>query len=279
MSDQAESYEDDAIEVDTEETLEVQPEVTAEEIDDSVENDLEEELEEIEFNGKKYAVDKDMKDAFMRQDDYTRKTQEVAEQRRALEQAQMAFQQHAQIQQQNLQAYSHLAAMDSQLEQYQNVDWQALSNEDPVQAQQAFFQYNQLKDARNQAAEGIRQREQYALHQQQENLARLSEQGKETLQREIPNWSSELAGKLSKSGIEHYGFTDAEMSSVLDPRMVKVLHDAFQYRQMMTKAKAKPTAPDVKPVKSLKGKGPSRKDPSKMNTAEWMEWRNSQVRA
>lgn len=275
-----------AVEPEAEDTYEeVQPEATTEEVTDVdndvdadvTEDDSEEELEEIEFNGKKYAVSKDMKDAFMRQDDYTRKTQEVAETRRQLEQAHKAFQERVEIQQRNLQGYAQVAAIDSQLQQYQQVDWNSLSDEDPVKAQQAYFQYQQLKDTRQAIATQISQAEQTALYERQLQAATYVEQGHEVLAKEIKGWSKELAKDLSKTGIDSYGFTESEMDNVADPRMVKVLHDAYQYRKMMKKAVSKPQAPDVKPVKSIKGKGPARKDPGKMSTAEWMEWRNSQV--
>ena len=39
------------------------------------------EFEEVEYEGKRYALPKELKDAILRQSDYTRKTQELAQQR------------------------------------------------------------------------------------------------------------------------------------------------------------------------------------------------------
>src|SRR5215204_3179929 len=50
-----------------------------------------EELEEIERNGKKYKIPTALKSELLMQQDYTRKTQEVAEQRRAIEAEQQAL--------------------------------------------------------------------------------------------------------------------------------------------------------------------------------------------
>ena len=47
--------------------------------------EVEEEAEEVDFEGKKYLVAKELKDALLRQSDYTRKTQEVAETRKQIE--------------------------------------------------------------------------------------------------------------------------------------------------------------------------------------------------
>jgi hypothetical protein len=253
-------------------------ELASDDADDESDEGEAEDFDEIEYEGKKYAVPKELKDAFLRQGDYTRKTQEVAEQRKALEEQQASFQQAAQLQQANLQAYAQLSALDGQLQQYGQVDWQKYSESDPVQAQQAWFQYQALKDQRSNIAGQISQHEQMTLQQQREMTAKQLEKGKQVLAAEIPNWSADLGKELSKVGVDAYGFQPEEMQQVIDPRMVKVLHDAAQYRKIMTKAKAKPNAsPDAKPVRSVKGKSPARKDPSKMTTEEWMAWRNKQV--
>ena len=49
------------------------------------------ELEEVEHEGKKYQIPKPLKGALLMQADYTRKTQEVAEQRRAVEEQQRQY--------------------------------------------------------------------------------------------------------------------------------------------------------------------------------------------
>ena len=45
------------------------------------ESEPEDDTEEVDYEGKKYRVPKDIKDALLRQSDYTRKTQELAEHR------------------------------------------------------------------------------------------------------------------------------------------------------------------------------------------------------
>lgn len=279
MDDQANEAVVDETEVsaDAEEYTEesqAEPELEADEAEESEDG---EGYEELDFEGKKYAVPKELKDSFLRQSDYTRKTQEVAEQRKALEAQAAQIQQAAATQQQNLQAYAGLAALDGQLQQYSQVDWQKYSEDDPVQAQQAWFQYQTLKDQRMNLAGQISQHEQMTLQQRQHAVATQLEKGREVLSAEIPNWSGDLAKNLSKAGVENYGFSAEEISQVMDPRMVKVLHDAYQYRQIMSKAKAKPKAPEAQPIRSVKGRGASRKNPDKMSTEEWMAWRNKQV--
>ena len=75
--------------------------------------------------------------------------------------------------------------------------------------------------------------------------------GKEILAKEIPNWSPETNQALLSTGRD-YGFSDAELNSIVDPRHVKVLHDAMQWRKLqqkdsIVKKKVSSAKPVVKP--------------------------------
>lgn len=198
-------------------------------------DDAEPELIDVEFEGKQYKVPPELKDALLMRKDYTTKTQEVAEQRKQLEAERTHFHQSAALQQQNIQDYAKLFSLDNQIEAYANVNWSELINNDPVEAQKHQMHLTQLKDQRNQLAQGItyrqQQQQQMTLQQQHE----LVQRGAAQLAREIPNWGTELKQALSKTGVESYGFSADELEGLTDPRMVKVLHDAHQYRALKAK--------------------------------------------
>src|SRR3954468_9858746 len=82
-----------------------------------------EDLEDIELEGKQYRVPKDLKDGYLRQADYTRKTQEVAEQRKAVEEREKAFQDQARLHQEHIKDVAKLVTLDEQIEKYQKYDW------------------------------------------------------------------------------------------------------------------------------------------------------------
>lgn len=238
-----------------------------------------EETEEVEHDGKKFRVPKELKPALMMHADYTRKTQEVAETRRALEMQQQQFQQAQHVQRQYIQDYAQLTSIDSQLQALANVNWQQLSQSDPVQAQQLFIQREQLKEARQGLAISLQQKEQMALDQQRQEAARRVKEGQEMLQREIKDWSPELAKTLSEYGVG-VGFSQQELSGVQDPRAVRLLHKAYLYDQMVAKA-AKPAAaqtPAAKPAGQLPaGKSTVQKDPTQMSDKEFDAWRRKQI--
>ena len=235
------------------------------------------EYDEVDYDGKKYSVPKELKDAFLRQSDYTRKTQEVAEQRRAFEEQQAQAAEHFEAMQRNIQSAAQLYQVDEQLKQFGQVDWQAFSDQDPVEAQKAWFKYQELQQAKQGLTQQISQAEQQRQFQTQQAIARQLEEGQKALAREIKGWSPEVAKQLREYG-KTLGYQDQELAAVVDARAVKTLHKAFLYDQMMKQATTKPDAPQPKPVTKVGQKAGSTKDPDKMTSDEWLKWRESSLR-
>ena len=245
---------------------------------DEQEIDAIDEFDEVEYEGKKYSLPKELKDALLRQSDYTRKTQEVAEQRKSIESQQAQIKQAYEVQQRNIQEYSQLIGIDQQIKRYENVDWNAFSDQDPVEAQKAWFQYQQLQQSRNGLANQISQRENQRQVEAQQMSARQIEEGQKVLQREIKGWSPDMAKEI-RSYMISQGASDHDLDGIISPVAVKTMHKAYLYDQMMSKAKQKP-AEETKPtpVTKVGQKAASTKDPDKMSTDEWMKWRESQLR-
>jgi hypothetical protein len=186
--------------------------------------------------------------------DYTKKTQEVAEQRKALEDyaqavkaQEQAFQQQVQLNQALMGDVAQLTAVDQQLAAYNDVNWQQLSDTDFVEAQKLFFTFNQLQTTRANLAQQFEAKQQQFLQAQQQSLAQRIEQGKAVLAKEIPNWSRETSQEIITTG-KDYGFTDDELSAIVDPRHVKVLHDAMQWRKLQSNKAVKNKVAQAKPM-------------------------------
>lgn len=274
----------EAVKVDSEEqTTEAQTSDEVETEEETTETEPEE--VEVEYEGKQYRVPPELKDALLRHLDYTKKTQEVAQTRQEIEQQRAAFEQERtlaaqsyQRQQANLQAYANLAALDGQIKQYESVDWSSLSDQDPVEAQKAFFQYNQLREQRGQLANYVAQAEQQAVQAEQANLQQKLAKTTEYIQKEIPNWSPELEGKLLNLAMET-GFKKEELGiRNLDHRHVKLLYYANIGMEAMKKTNA-PKPANVTPIKTISAtKSGSQVDPEKLSPEEWMKWRNKQIK-
>jgi len=242
-----------------------------------VQPEPEDDSEEVEHEGQKYRLPKALKPLLMMQSDYTRKTQEVAETRRALEERQQQFQQQAQAVQENIRDYARLTALDEQLAQYQQVNWQALEAEDPIRAGQLFRQMSLLRDQRAGLAQQLAAKEQQRSEETQRERAKRLQEAEATLAREIKGWGPDLKAKLAEFS-EKQGFTRAELAGVDDPRVIKILHAAYVGAELLQKqlAAARAAAPQTpaKPVPTVGGKGQgARPDPARMSMDDYAAWR------
>ena len=205
---------------------------------------------EITHNGKpvKLTLDEVLEHA-SKGFDYTQKTQQLADQRKQIEQLAQNVQQQYQLQQATIQETSKLYAMDSALQNYQNVNWDAWMDQDPIEASKGWQKFQMLKSQRDETANSIQQAQAKTQYMTQSQLQQQLAEGAKQLASEIKGWSPELATALKTNGLE-YGFTDSELDQVYDPRMVKVLHDAYQWRQLQAKK------PEVQKRVSLAPKSP-----------------------
>jgi hypothetical protein len=222
-------------------------------------------LEEIEHEGKKYAVPPELKDALLRQADYTRKTQELAQQRQQSE-AEFAEQRsRIEAERANIQAAGRLTAIDDRLAQYQGVDWQQLSQTDPVRAQQEFFAFQQLKDARAGLQSQVMQHESQRAMQEAQAL----QQASEALSREIKGWSPDMAKSLREIA-KGLGASDRELDGIKAPWIVRALHAQKVLAEMTKTAQKAPPPPAAAPVKTVTGGTSAKFDPDKASMADYM---------
>jgi hypothetical protein len=248
------------LEDEAEATEEVESEEATDEPDEEVEEEEQSQDEvpailKLKVNGEDVEKPLDEVVALAQQGlDYTQKTQQVAEQRKELEayaqQIQMqeqAFQQQMQLNNVLIEDVAKITALDQQLNQYSNVNWQELSDNDFVEAQKHFFTYNQLQQERSALVSQFEAKKQQIANQQSQLMADRVAKGKEVLAKEIPGWSQETTQQLVTVGKE-YGFSDAELNSIVDPRHVKVLHDAMQWRKLQQNSTVKKKVSSAKPV-------------------------------
>lgn len=244
---------------------------------DDMEDDAPEETWELEHEGQVYAVPMALKGAFLRQADYTRKTQELAEHRRAVEAERAALAGHQKALRGELSDRGHLAALDHQLEAFEGVDWQSLAQSDPRHAQALWARYQETRELRETYAEAIAGHDHRAeLSAAREAAERMAETGR-TLQTEIDGWSPEVAAKLVDYA-QAFGVTLEELAQAADPRLWKLLHRAYQADQSAegeAAAKAQAVRPAVLVNGAAAGGGGVRDE---LGTREWMARRNEQMR-
>ena len=246
----------------TEETTdEAQPEEEAE----TVEIDPEEKLFEVEetIEGGKKEVRKyslnELKSQRMMQADYQRKTAELARQR---DEVQDKVRQGIEGEKkQYLQALETQQRLVYELvaPELQNVNLDQLAADDPAEYVKVSNKLNKL----NLAIQGIQAEQQKLRDQERERLEKVVlPKAAEELQRDIPNWGADLQRSITRTAMEKYGFTSEELSTVVDPRYIKVLHDAHQFATGSKESETKKQIASKKVVEKPKVLKPGTKQPA-----------------
>lgn len=227
-------------------------------------------FEEVEYEGKKYALPPELKDAILRQADYTRKTQELAQTRQQAEQTFAQQQARIEAERANIQAVARLTALDERLQQYAGVDWDSLSQSNGELAQREFMKYQQLKDSRQQFVAQIQQHESQRAMQEQQETAKQLQEANEALSREIKGWSPDYAQSLREVA-KSLGAKEEQLNGIREPWIVKALHAQKVLAEMTKKAGAAAPAVAAKPVRTISGgNAKATVDPDKMSIEDWM---------
>jgi hypothetical protein len=177
---------------------------------------------------------KEMRDGYQRMQDYHRSIQKVkaqeneltAKEQKAVLAAQAEYVQRLEV---HKQAVSKLAGVKS----LQEIE--ELSRTDPAGAQQEFLRMISV----NQTLQGIESEQRQATENlqasQQEAKQAAIMKTREILENDIPGWGEEMYRKVISTVTKDYGFESKDVEQVYDSRLIKVLHDAYQYRQLKNK--------------------------------------------
>jgi hypothetical protein len=247
--------------------------------------------DEIEYEGGKFRVPKVLKDAFLRQADYTRKTQEVADQRKAHEERERQFGSQVANYNATRKLAGRLDALDEALAQFKNTDWASLYSSNREQFDLLQIQERQLMRARDDAARELQIKVTEAQRAAEADTANRRAKLAENLARDIPGYSTDTASKMEKFGVATYGFSAQEIAATTDARLHRMLHDAMIGREAIAKAakaaaaaKTAEAAEAARPSAQVGSRAPAQrwsptsKAAEQTATDEWMRRRNEQVR-
>ncbi len=204
----------------------------------------------VKLDGKEVSVTLDeLQKGYTRTQDYTRKTQQIAEVRKQVEQETQAVraerQQYAQL----------LGALQAQLQATEpQVDLDRLYHEDPIE----WVRQKEVMRERQEKAYAIQAEQQRlnqisAIEQQQANERQLQLE-RDALLTALPAWKNTKTAKAEKDLVmevaKSVGYSDEDLKSVWDHRMVLLLRDAALYRQMVSKRQGiKPVTNGPRPAK------------------------------
>ena len=268
--------EDESFEEETEEEEEPEGE------EESEETDVEEgeELYTVKVDGTEREVSlNELLNGYSRQSDYTKKTQQLSQERQQMGQLQQQWQQEMIAAQTERQQYiDALGQVVNQsmtgLEEYANIDWETLKEDDPIA-------YVTRRDEFREAQENVRAmqgQQAYAMQQQdaemQNAIQYRTREEMGMLVQKVPEWKDkETRQELTKNLREYatgQGFSPEEISSLIDHRSLIVLMKAQKYDAMQNSdVKSKKLKNKPKVVRS--GTGTTSKATSKSKRAAKMK--------
>lgn len=210
----------------------------------------------IEVDGEEITIE-ELRSGHLRQKDYTRKTQELAENRKVMEA------QYQEIERERAEYAQLLPAMAERIQQAaeQEPDWDTLYDTDPVMAAKAERQWRKEQEARTaqlQAVQAEQQRmQQIAAQKQQQMQQSYLEQQRHILPDIIPEWRDKKVAATEATQIRDFllgeGFSEQDVSGMSNATLVKLARKAMLYDRGETRAnevKAKPKKPRAKTLKS-----------------------------
>jgi len=200
--------------------------------------------------GEKFEVPvAELKQGYMRDQDYRHKTQTFAQER---EQTVQHIQQQFQAAQTYAQDLGVLHATNSQIAALEQAIPMMDKHGDPVSYFDAMNHLNSLKESRTGVTARVQQLDQQRQAEQQAQLQQAQQRMFADLQTSIPGFNPEMVNKISTTA-QGYGFTQQELQAISDPRFVRLVHDAMKHKELQSKAPGavnKVKATPIKPVKS-----------------------------
>ena len=201
----------------------------------------EDELEAIELEVKMWSKDgnrkpekrtiKELREAAMRLDDYSRNIQDVARQRDEIPQKiREGIESERKVYQDSLKQLNDLV-LAAASQELQGVNWNDLAANDPAK----YVQLRNRADQYNSALQSIKSKqaevEAKAKSERDEAYKKAAREARAKLESDIPNFNDDLYQKVM-SAAEPFGFKKEEVAEWIDPRAIKLLHAVYEFQQL-----------------------------------------------
>lgn len=236
------------------------------------------ELLDIEYDGKTYKLPPELKDALLRQSDYTRKTMDIAEQRRAIEATKAETDQLHSISQERLAGTIRHQQLTARVEQIESTPIDSLTAE---QITALRIERQELIQEAHNTQFALQQMAAFEEQTRGQQLAKAREAALSEAAKRIPNFTDERRQQLETLAIQR-GSSQADVAAIADPTVWEILHFAdigmkFTERQRaaakVKAAQSAQPAPEVGGKASPKPAGLS----DDLPIEEWNKRRNAQL--
>lgn len=208
----------------------------------------------VEVDGEEITVE-ELRRGNLRQRDYTRKTQELAEYRKSVEA------QATEMERERAQYAQMLPALQERLEQKeQEPDWDILYDQDPNMARKAERAWQKQQEERKAQIEAVKAERERMQQVEQERMYNMQlqyqAQQREILPDLIPEWRDTKVASTEAKEVRDFllgeGFSEQDISGLTNATLVKVARKAMLYDKGQTKAIQAKTKPKKQQPRTLR---------------------------
>lgn len=207
------------------------PEGLAETAEDAVTH-ADSELADLEWEGIRFTGPPKIKEALLRQADYTRKTQELAEKRSAIDVMESLAKQRqvaAQFGESIASEQQELSVIEAYLAQTQKLDWSSMSTEQILRNK---IEIDSVKERREALKSSVEQKRTKFQQEMDARIKELKGKSRDVAAKKIGDFSDQTEASLRKWAVAE-GFTEAETDSImLHPLSAITLWKAAKYDEI-----------------------------------------------
>ena len=242
----------------------------------------------LEVNGVEYEVPKALEAAFLKNKDYTEKTQVVAQKSRELDDRAALIEQQAAATDEELDLRASLKTMDKTLAEYAKLtkeDWAAHRAADYIGTEDAWREYQDLKAERDNTAKALEGKQGERTEAAQQDLAKRVQETLAAAETVLPGLKpaerTAKIGSLIEFATSTLKIPEQVLKSNWSPVLLEVLNLANIGKLTMAKKATPPKKDPIAPLTTVKAKSnpkPSGLD-DRLSNAEWQKRREAQVRA
>ena len=242
---------------------------------------IDDDTEEFEWNGKPIKGPKGLKDGVLMHSDYTKKTQEIAQTRKELEERAERIAQQARVNEDELRHRAKLHTVEEELERFKDFDWnayQAARQNDPFGADEAWNYMQHLRAQKADVGTKISEAENRRSSEAQQEFAKRMNDTQEYARSK--GWGPDVDKQVLDYALSR-GANKEQLAKLMDPLVYDMIYHARLGEQLLKKPAPKPNTPPAVPLTTVASKAspPARKDLGSMSMEEYADFRNKQEAA
>ena len=210
---------------------------------------------EIEYEGETFKIPKKLEKAILQERDYTRKQQELADQRRQVEHERKVGQAHVmerQFHESVAGEIKQVEALDGYLKHLEGIDVRTLPIDDQIAHLAELSRVPRQREMLLKHIEGKRTEFERGV---QDKINEIRQSARDALSKQIPGFNDEIMASL-RNHAKTLGFTEQDVDGITsDPRSSSVLYKAMRFDQLQANKdaaikKATSASPAIKPGSS-----------------------------